>query len=196
MTQQQAGGGPRVVIAEDEALIRMDLVETLRELGFTVVAAVGDGRSAVQEAARRAPQVALLDIKMPDMDGLAAASEIIALNSTAVVMLTAFSQPELIQRAVAAGAMGYLVKPFQPEELRAALMVAWQRYSQLRDEQRRARELEQNLADRKVIERARGLVQQRLGVSEDEAYSWLRRAAMDQRLPLAEVARKTLNADS
>lgn len=186
----------RVLVAEDEALIRMDLVETLRELGFTVVAAVGDGRSAVQEAARRAPQVALLDIKMPDMDGLAAASEIIALNSTAVVMLTAFSQPELIQRAVAAGAMGYLVKPFQPEELRAALMVAWQRYSQLRDEQRRARELEQNLADRKVIERARGLVQQRLGVSEDEAYSWLRRAAMDQRLPLAEVARKTLNADS
>lgn len=186
----------RVLVAEDEALIRMDLVETLRELGFTVVAAVGDGRSAVQEAARRAPQVALLDIKMPDMDGLAAASEIIALNSTAVVMLTAFSQPELIQRAVAAGAMGYLVKPFQPEELRAALMVAWQRYSQLRDEQRRARELEQSLADRKVIERARGLVQQRLGVSEDEAYSWLRRAAMDQRLPLAEVARKTLNADS
>ena len=92
--------------------------------------------------------------------------------------------------------MGYLVKPFQPEELRAALMVAWQRYSQLRDEQQRARDLEQSLADRKTIERARGLVQQRLGISEDEAYSWLRRAAMDQRLPLVDVARKTLSADS
>jgi two-component system, response regulator PdtaR len=186
----------RVLVAEDEALIRMDLVETLQELGFAVVAAVGDGRSAVHQTQLHAPQVALLDIKMPDMDGLAAASEIIALNTTAVVMLTAFSQPELIQRAVAAGAMGYLVKPFQPEELRAALMVAWQRYRQLRDEQLRARELEQSLADRKTIERARGIVQERLGISEDEAYTWLRRAAMDQRLPLVEVARKMLSADS
>ena len=186
----------RVLVAEDDALIRMDLVETLAELGFAVVAAAGDGRSAVQLAQLHAPQVALLDIKMPDMDGLAAASEIIALNTTAVVMLTAFSQPELIQRAVAAGAMGYLVKPFQPDELRAALMVAWQRYSQLRDEQRRARELEQSLADRKTIERARGLVQQRLGISEDEAYTWLRKAAMDQRLSLAEVARRTLDSGS
>lgn len=184
----------RVLVAEDEALIRMDLVETLQELGFEVVAAVADGRSAVAAAGESAPQVALLDIKMPDMDGLAAAGEIIALKSTAVVMLTAFSQPELIQRAIAAGAMGYLVKPFKPEELRAALTVAWQRYSQLRDEQDRARDLEQSLADRKVIERARGVVQQRLGISEEQAYTWLRRAAMDQRLPLAEVARKTLES--
>jgi two-component system, response regulator PdtaR len=184
----------RVLVAEDEALIRMDLVETLQELGFQVVAAVADGRSAVAAAAESAPQVALLDIKMPDMDGLAAASRIIALKSTAVVMLTAFSQPELIQRAVAAGAMGYLVKPFKPEELRAALTVAWQRYSQLRDEQDRARDLEQSLADRKVIERARGVVQQRLGISEEQAYTWLRRAAMDQRMPLAEVARRTLDS--
>ncbi len=184
----------RVLVAEDEALIRMDLVETLQELGFEVVAAVADGRSAVAAAGESAPQVALLDIKMPDMDGLAAAGEIIALKSTAVVMLTAFSQPELIQRAIAAGAMGYLVKPFKPEELRAALTVAWQRYSQLRDEQDRARDLEQSLADRKVIERARGVVQQRLGISEEQAYTWLRSAAMDQRLPLAEVARKTLES--
>ena len=187
-------GGLRVLVAEDEALIRMDLVETLAELGFEVVASVGDGRSAVEEAGRTAPQVALLDIKMPDMDGLAAASQIIALKSTAVVMLTAFSQPELIQRAIAAGAMGYLVKPFKPEELRAALTVAWERYSQLRDERARADELEQSLADRKTIERARGVVQARLGISEEEAYTWLRRAAMDQRLPLVDVARRTLDA--
>ena len=189
-------GGLRVVVAEDEALIRMDLVETLHELGFEVVASVGDGRSAVEAAAQHAPHVALLDIKMPDMDGLAAASQIIALNSTAVVMLTAFSQPELIQRAIAAGAMGYLVKPFKPEELRAALTVAWERYSQLREQQRRASDLEQSLADRKVIERARGVVQARLGITEDEAYTWLRRAAMNQRLPLAEVARRTLDAQN
>jgi response regulator NasT len=168
----------------------------LRESGFEVVAAVGDGRSAVQRVREDAPQVALLDIKMPDMDGLAAAAEIIGLNTTAVVMLTAFSQPELIQRAIAAGAMGYLVKPFKPDELRAALTVAWQRYSQLRQEQQRSRELEQSLADRKDIERARGVVQQRLGVSEEQAYTWLRRAAMDQRLSLAEVARRTLESSA
>jgi two-component system, response regulator PdtaR len=183
-----------VLVAEDEALIRMDLVETLEELGFRVVAAVGDGRRAVEAASELRPNMALLDIKMPDMDGLAAASEIIGLDSTAVVMLTAFSQPELIQRAVAAGAMGYLVKPFKPEELRASLTVAWQRYSQLRTEQQKTRELAQSLAERKTIERARGLVQQRLGISEEEAYTWLRRAAMDQRLPLIEVAQRTLDS--
>lgn len=183
-----------VLVAEDEALIRMDLVETLEELGFRVVAAVGDGRRAVEAASELRPNMALLDIKMPDMDGLAAASEIIGLDSTAVVMLTAFSQPELIQRAVAAGAMGYLVKPYKPDELRASLTVAWQRYTQLRTEQQKTRELAQSLADRKTIERARGVVQEQLGVSEEEAYSWLRRAAMDQRLSLVEVARRTLEA--
>jgi len=189
-------GALRVLVAEDEALIRMDLVETLGELGFEVVAVARDGRTAVKQASEQAPHVALLDIKMPDMDGLAAAAEIVAMQTTAVVMLTAFSQPELIQRAIAVGAMGYLVKPFKPEELRAALTVAWQRYDQLRAEKQRTRDLEQSLADRKTIERARGLVQQKLGVSEDEAYTWLRRAAMDQRLPLAEVARRTLESSS
>ncbi|MEZ5186315.1 MAG: response regulator [Candidatus Nanopelagicales bacterium] len=183
-----------VMVAEDEALIRMDLVETLEELGFAVVGSVADGSAAVELATRSRPQVALLDIKMPDMDGLAVASKIIAMKSTAVVMLSAFSQPELIQRAVAAGAMGYLVKPFKPEELRASLTIAWQRYSQLRDEQDRARDLEQSLADRKTIERARGHVQEKLGISELEAYTWLRKAAMDQRRTLAEVARMTLDA--
>ena len=183
-----------VLVAEDEALIRMDLVETLTELGFDVLAAVGDGRSAVETVAKTRPQLALLDVKMPDMDGLTAASQIIELKSTAVVMLTAFSQPELVQRAVAAGAMGYLVKPFKPEELRAALTVAWQRYSQLLVEQQRSRDLEQSLADRKTIERARGVVQARLGVTEDEAYTWLRRTAMDERVPLVDVARRTLDA--
>jgi len=173
-------------------LIRMDLVETLQDLGFEVVGAVSDGRSAVDLAAQYRPNLALLDIKMPDMDGLAAASAIVGLKSTAVVMLTAFSQSELIQRAVAAGAMGYLVKPFKPEELQATLTVAWQRYSQLREEQQRTRDLEQSLADRKTIERARGLVQHRLALSEQDAYTWLRKAAMDQRLSLAEVARRTI----
>lgn len=189
-------GALRVLVAEDEALIRMDLVETLGELGFEVVAVARDGRTAVKQASEQAPHVALLDIKMPDMDGLAAAAEIVGMQTTAVVMLTAFSQPELIQRAIAVGAMGYLVKPFKPEELRAALTVAWQRYDQLRAEKQRTRDLEQSLADRKTIERARGLVQEKLGVSEDEAYTWLRRAAMDQRLPLAEVARRTLESGS
>jgi response regulator NasT len=184
-----------VLVAEDEALIRMDLVETLEELGFRVVAAVADGARAVAAAAELQPDIALLDVKMPDIDGVAAATQIAAQHTSAVVMLTAFSQPELIQRAVAAGAMGYLVKPFKPEELRASLTVAHQRHAQLYAEQQRSRELAQTLADRKTIERARGVVQHRLGVSEDEAYTWLRRAAMDQRLPLVEVARRTLQAD-
>lgn len=182
----------KVLVAEDEALIRMDLVETLDELGFEVIGAVGDGRSAVELATKSRPQLALLDIKMPDMDGLAAASQIVELDCTAVVMLTAFSQPELVQRAVEAGAMGYLVKPFKPEELRASLTVAWRRFAQLRDEKQRSRDLEQSLADRKTIERARGLVQQRLAISEQEAYTWLRKAAMDQRLSLVDVARRTV----
>ena len=181
-----------VVVAEDEALIRMDLVETLGELGFDVVAAVADGAAAVDAVLRLQPQVALMDIKMPDMDGLAAASQIIAMQSTAVVMLTAFSQPELISRAVSAGAMGYLVKPFSPDELRAALTVAWERHAQLLGERQKAQDLEQTLADRKTIERARGVVMQSLGLSEDEAYAWLRKAAMDQRMTLVEVARRTL----
>lgn len=185
-----------VLVAEDEALIRMDLSETLTELGFNVVAAVGDGRSAIEAAQDLRPNLALLDIKMPDTDGLAAASRIIELGSTAVVMLTAFSQPELIQRATAAGAMGYLVKPFKPEELRASLTVAWQRHQQLRAEQERARELAQSLADRKTIERARGVVMRTLGLGEDEAYVWLRRTAMDKRLSLVEVARMTLESDT
>lgn len=186
----------RVLVAEDEALIRMDLVETLDELGFRVVGAVSDGRSAVEHAQELQPHIAVLDIKMPDMDGLAAAQQIVALGTTAVVMLTAFSQPELIQRAIAAGAMGYLVKPFKPDELRAALSVAWQRYEQLREAKQRSQELEQSLADRKVIERARGVIQQRLGITESEAYVWLRTAAMDQRMPLVEVARRALDTDS
>lgn len=183
-----------VLVAEDEALIRMDLVETLAELGFTVVADVGNGQAAVEAARLLAPHLAVLDIRMPDMDGLAAASRIIEMQTTAVVMLTAFSQPELIQRAVSAGAMGYLVKPFNPDELRAALTVAWERHQQLRGEQEKSRLLEQSLADRKVIERARGVVMQSLGLSEDDAYGWLRKTAMDQRLSLAEVARRMLDA--
>ncbi len=117
------GDALTVLVAEDEALIRMDLVETLKDLGFEVVGAVSDGRSAVDLAELHRPNLALLDIKMPEMDGLAAASAIVGLRSTAVVMLTAFSQSELIQRAVAAGAMGYLVKPYKPEELQATLTV-------------------------------------------------------------------------
>lgn len=183
-----------VLVAEDEALIRMDLVETLADLGFAVVAAVSDGEAAVTAAMQLQPQLALMDIKMPGMDGLTAASQIVAMESTAVVMLTAFSQPELVNRAVAAGAMGYLVKPFSPEELRAALTVAWQRHVQLHGERAKSRELEQSLADRKTIERARGLVMSALGMTEDEAYTWLRKTAMDQRTTLVEVARRTVES--
>ncbi|MEZ5157411.1 MAG: response regulator [Candidatus Nanopelagicales bacterium] len=182
-----------VMVAEDEALIRMDLVETLEELGFAVVGSVADGSAAVELATRSRPQVALLGIKMPDMDGLAVASKIIAMKSTAVVMLSALSQPELIQRAAAAGAMGYLVKPFKPEELRRP---------------RRSRgsgtaSCATNRTGPGIWSRAsptarpssvRGVTCRRNSISELEAYTWLRKAAMDQRRTLAEVARMTPDA--
>lgn len=183
----------RVLVAEDEALIRMDLVETLRELGFDVVAAVSDGQSAVAQARTHRPDVALLDIRMPGLDGLSAAGQISHDGHTAVVLLTAFSQPDLVERAVAAGVMGYLVKPYRAEDIRPAVEMACSRHRELTEARRRSSALDRQLQERKTIERAKGVVQSRLSMSEEDAYAWLRGRAMSARTSLAEVARRVLD---
>lgn len=186
----------RIVVAEDEPIIRLDVVELLRDAGHDVVGEAADGLRAVELVQALQPDAVVLDVKMPGQDGLAAAEQISALRpSPAVVMLTAFSQQALVARAAEAGAMAYLTKPFAGPDLLAALTVAIARHAEqstLRDE---VSALDEKLADRRVIERAKGVVQMRLGVDEDAAFSILRTAAMARRVPLRVQADLVLGGD-
>ena len=185
--------GARVLVVEDEAIIRMDLVEMLRDLGYDVVGEAGDGVAAVDLAQSLSPDVVLMDIAMPRMDGLAAAEEIAAIDGPAVVMVTAFSQEQAVQRAAQVGAMAYLVKPLSPSDVGPAIEVAMARREQMRQLTREATDARQRLADRGLVERAKGRLQADRGVSEAEAFAWLRREAMDTRSTLAEVASRLLS---
>ncbi len=180
-----------VLVAEDESLIRIDLVEMLTELGYDVVAAVGDGAEAIEQATRLQPHLALLDIKMPLLDGLSAAEQISALGTTAVVMLTAFSQPELAERATAAGAMAYLVKPVSKADLGPAMVLARARFAERAEMSGQIGNLQGQLEARKVIDRAKGVLQS-LGMTEPEAFRKLQRAAMDERRAMSDIARDVL----
>ena len=185
------GSAPRpttVLVAEDEALIRMDLVEMLGECGYQVVGQVADGQAAVDQARVLRPDVVFLDVAMPRRDGLSAAEEIIADGIAPVVMVTAFSQRDTVARATAAGVLGYLVKPFGRADLAPAIEVAVARWEQMRDLQAQVDGLRERQEARAVVDRAKALLQDRLGLSEPEAFAWLRRAAMDRRVTLAEVA--------
>jgi response regulator NasT len=177
-----------VLVAEDEAIIRMDLVEMLRECGYEVVGQVGDGQAAVDQARALRPDVVFLDVAMPRRDGLSAAEEIVGEGIAPVVMVTAFSQRETVQRASAAGVLGYLVKPFGKADLAPAIEVAVARWEQMRDLAEQVDSLRERQQAREIVDRAKALLQQRLGLTEPEAFAWLRRAAMDQRVTLAEVA--------
>ena len=185
--------GARVLVVEDEAIIRMDLVETLRGLGYDVVGEAGDGATAVELARSLAPDVVLMDIAMPRMDGLAAAEELGGIDGPAVVMVTAFSQEQAVQRAASAGAMAYLVKPLNASDLGPAINVAIARQEQMRQLAREASDARQRLADRALVERAKGRLQAERGLTEDEAFIWMRRAAMNARSTLAKVAEEVLN---
>lgn len=179
----------RVLIAEDESLIRLDLAETLTELGMEVVGAVGNGQLAVDAARRLSPDVVLMDISMPVRDGISAASEIILAEIAPVVLLTAFSQNDLVAEAAAAGIFGYLVKPFTGTEVRAALVLAharWQQFVGLNAELERLRS--RNHASG-VVDRAKAVLQAS-GMTEEEAFVFLRKTAMDHRLTIAEAAAK------
>jgi response regulator NasT len=183
---------PRVLIAEDEALIRLDLREMLREEGYQVVGEAGDGQEAVDLAESLKPDLVIMDVKMPRRDGIDAAAEIAAKRIAPVVVLTAFSQRELVEKARDAGAMAYLVKPFSISDLVPAIEVALSRFAEIAQLEREVAELGERLETRKLIERAKGLLQAEHGMSEPEAFSWMQRAAMDRRTTMKRVAEVVL----
>jgi response regulator NasT len=182
----------RVVVAEDETLIRLDLTETLDELGYEVVGEAGDGERAVALAEELRPDLVILDVKMPVLDGISAAQRIAAQRIAPVVILTAFSQRELVERARDAGAMAYLVKPFSSADLLPAIEMALSRHAELAALESEVADLADRLETRKVIDRAKGLLQARDSLSEPEAFRWIQRKAMDQRLSMRAVAESVI----
>ncbi|USI88559.1 ANTAR domain-containing response regulator [Rhodococcus pyridinivorans] len=178
----------RVVVAEDEALIRLDLVEMLREEGYEVVGEAGDGQRAVELAEELRPDLVIMDVKMPRRDGIDAASEIAQRRIAPVVILTAFSQRELVERARDAGAMAYLVKPFSKSDLVPAIEVAVSRFSELRELEREVQGLNERFETRKLVDRAKGLLMEKHAMTEPEAFRWIQRAAMDRRTTMKQVA--------
>lgn len=186
------GDAQRVLIAEDEALVRLDLKEMLVEEGFDVVAEVSDGATAVRLARELRPDLCILDIKMPVMDGIEAAEQITKERLAAVLILTAFSQRELIDQARRAGAMAYLVKPFQKHDLLPAIEIASGRFQDLQGLQDQVGSLNDRLEARKVVERAKGLLQEHEDMGESEAFRWLQRTAMERRLAMREVAEQVI----
>jgi len=178
----------RVVIAEDEVLIRMDLAEMLAEEGYDVVGQAGDGARAVELAEELRPDLVILDVKMPVLDGIAAAEQIAAKRIAPVVILTAFSQRELVERARDAGAMAYLVKPFTQSDLVPAIEMALSRFAEVAALESEVADLTERLETRKAVERAKGVLQQQLQLSEPDAFRWIQKTAMDLRLSMREVA--------
>ena len=188
--------GMRVVIAEDEALIRLDLREMLIEEGFDVVGEAGDGEQAVALANELLPDVVICDIKMPKMDGIAAAAQIAGKRIAPVVMLTAFSQRDLVEKARDAGAMAYLVKPFQKRDLLPAIEMATSRFAEIKALEAEVTGLRERLEARKLIERAKGTLMSMHGMSEPAAFRWIQRAAMDNRTSMRAVADLVLSGET
>jgi len=182
----------RVLVAEDEALIRMDLVEMLGELGYAVVGEAANGQIAVELALELRPDVVLMDVAMPVRDGLSAAAEIIEQRCAPVVMVTAFSESDTVQHAAHAGALGYLVKPFNRSDLRPAIELAVARWAQMLQLEQQVDDLGARVRARDVVDEAKSLLQSQLGMTEAEAFALLRRQAMDGRVTLAEVAAQVL----
>lgn len=178
----------RVIIAEDEALIRMDLAEMLGEEGYDVVGQAGDGQKAIELAQELRPDLVILDVKMPILDGIAAAEQIAGERIAPVVILTAFSQRDLVERARDAGAMAYLVKPFTRTDLVPAIEMAVSRFEEVTVLEREVADLQDSLATRKAVERAKSILQAQLGLSEPEAFRWIQKTAMDLRLSMRQVA--------
>lgn len=178
----------RVIVVEDEALIRMDIVEVLRENGFDVVGEASDGETAISLTRELLPDLVVMDITMPKMDGLTAAEAIDKERLAPVVMLTAFAQPEFVARAVEAGAIAYVVKPFTPERLLPQIEVALSRHQMMRAVEEEASDAIERLETRKTLERAKGLLQEKMKLSEPEAFRWIQKASMDRRLTMTEVS--------
>jgi len=181
----------RVVVAEDEALIRMDVVATLQEAGYEVVGEAGDGEEAVRLAIELMPDLMIMDIKMPKLDGISAAEKI-SEHKIPVVLLTAFSQADLVKRAADAGAMAYVTKPFKPSDLLPAIQIALSRSEELFALETEIVDLNERLETRKLMDRAKGLLQSKMKLSEPEAFRWIQKASMDRRLSMSQVAKAVL----
>jgi response regulator NasT len=176
-----------VIVAEDESLIRMDIVETLIEHGFDVIAEASDGEQAVALVNEKKPDLLVMDIKMPNLDGISAAEKLVG-SKTPIVLLTAFSQKELVDRASEAGAMAYVVKPFTPNDLLPAIEIALSRHAQLSALENEIADLNERFETRKLVDRAKGLLNEKMNLTEPEAFRWIQKASMDRRLTMQEVA--------
>jgi response regulator NasT len=183
----------RIVVAEDEALIRMDLVEMLIDAGYDVIAEAGDGVQAIELVKAEKPDLAILDVKMPILDGISAAEEIISICP--VLMLTAFSQRELVDRARDAGVMAYVLKPFTINDLVPAIEIAISRHAQMRSLAEEVADLHERLETRKLIDRAKGILMAALNLTEPQAFSWIQKAAMDRRLTMKDIALAVADPD-
>jgi two-component system, response regulator PdtaR len=182
----------RIIIADDESLIRMDLREMLTHLGYDVVGEASDGRSAVELAKRLAPDLIIMDIKMPDMDGITAANEVAQERIAPVVLLTAYSESSLIGRAKDAGVCGYLVKPFRETELMPVIELALSRFREMQELEREVTDLREALETRKLVERAKGVLMEVHGLRESDAFNRMRKTSMDNRKSMREVAEAIL----
>ncbi|MBX3087453.1 MAG: response regulator [Cryobacterium sp.] len=178
----------RVVVAEDESLIRLDIVETLRDNGFDVVGEAGDGEAAVALATELRPDLVVMDVKMPKLDGISAADQLTKGRIAPVVLLTAFSQKELVERATEAGALAYVVKPFTPNDLLPAIEIALARHAQIVALETEIADLAERFEARKLVERAKGLLNEKMGLTEPEAFRWIQKASMDRRMTMQAVA--------
>lgn len=182
----------RVVVAEDESLIRLDLIEMLGEEGYDVVGEAGDGATAVRLAEEHRPDLVVMDVKMPVLDGISAAEQIVSQRIAPVLILTAFSQRDLVERAREAGAMAYLVKPFTKADLVPAIEMALSRHEELTQLEHEVADLNERLETRKLVDRAKGVLQVRYGLSEPAAFRWIQKAAMDKRTSMRAVAQVVL----
>lgn len=178
----------RVVVAEDEALIRMDIVETLRDNGFDVVGEAGDGERAIELATELRPDIVVMDVKMPKLDGISAAERLSRDNIAPVVLLTAFSQKELVEQAAKAGALAYVVKPFTPSDLLPAIEIALSRHAQIKTLEDEISDLAERFETRKIVDIAKGILNEKMGLTEPEAFRWIQKASMDRRLTMKDVA--------
>ena len=183
----------RAIVAEDESLIRIDVVETLRDNGFEVIAEAADGEKAVALAEELKPDLVVMDVKMPLMDGISAAEILTKKKIAPVVLLTAFSQRELVERASEAGALAYVVKPFTPNDLIPAIDIALGRYAQIQALEEEVADMAERLETRKVLDRAKGILNNTMGLTEPEAFRWIQKASMDRRLTMKEVAQTVID---
>ncbi len=189
----EPGAKTRVIVAEDESLIRIDIVEMLRDHGFEVVGEAADGEKAVALAEELRPDIVVMDVKMPLLDGISAAEILTKRHIAPVVLLTAFSQRELVERAAEAGALAYVVKPFTPNDLIPAIDIALTRYQQITALEDEISDLAERLETRKVLDRAKGILNDTMGLTEPEAFRWIQKASMDRRLSMREVAQTVID---